>query len=79
MMRTVLNSPVDDFDRHEREFVADLHDRGWRRTNVFADEDGPGFTYTTRSGLADSSPISPNTGGPRRWSDDLSRIDAHFS
>lgn len=46
-MRTALDAPSSGLDADERSFVAALREYGWFRTTVMADEDGPGFSYTT--------------------------------
>lgn len=46
-LRTALDKPAEELDALERDFVAKIRNRGWHRANVFADKDGPGFTYTT--------------------------------
>jgi hypothetical protein len=46
-MRTALDSPVEDLDADEKEFVAKLREHGWFNTTVPADDQGPGFSYTT--------------------------------
>lgn len=46
-MKTALD--VDDalLDAQEKNFVANVREHGWFGTHVFADADGPGFSYTT--------------------------------
>jgi hypothetical protein len=46
-MPTALDAPTDKLDDHERHFVAKVRQHGWFATDVFADGEGPGFTYTT--------------------------------
>ncbi len=46
-MRTALDVPADRLDRHEQDFVAQIREFGWHSMNVFQDEEGPGFSYTT--------------------------------
>jgi len=46
-MDTALLAPDSALDDAERAFVASIREHGWFRTNVFADDDGPGFSYTT--------------------------------
>lgn len=46
-MRTALDAPIEDLDPGEREFVRKIREHGWHRMNVFADREGPGFSYTT--------------------------------
>jgi hypothetical protein len=46
-MHTALDAPEDRLDDQGRSFVARLREHGWFRTNVFEDEEGPGFSYTT--------------------------------
>jgi hypothetical protein len=46
-MRTALDLPVDGLDDRERVFVAAIREHGWFGVHVPADEDGPGFAYTT--------------------------------
>ncbi|WP_082979757.1 DUF4262 domain-containing protein [Labrys sp. WJW] len=46
-MRTALDAPGDILDEGERRFVGEIRTHGWFRTSVFADAQGPGFSYTT--------------------------------
>ena len=46
-MLTALDAPADALTEDEREFVRQIRLHGWFDTHVFADEDGPGFSYTT--------------------------------
>jgi hypothetical protein len=46
-MFTALDAPPDKFDAHEANFVAKIREHGWFQTNVFADDEGPSFSYTT--------------------------------
>ncbi|MGY4308021.1 hypothetical protein ACVIJ6_005264 [Bradyrhizobium sp. USDA 4369] len=46
-MRTALDADPDRLDEHERKFVAKIREHGWFAMHVGADENGPGFTYTT--------------------------------
>ena len=46
-MPTALDAPPDTLDAQETNFVAQVRNHGWFRTNVFQDEEGPGFSYTT--------------------------------
>ena len=46
-MRTALDEPADRMDQHEQEFVTQIRECGWFSTSVFADDEGPGFSYTT--------------------------------
>jgi hypothetical protein len=46
-MRTALDAPPEALDADEQSFVAKVRDHGWFRTAVFADEEGPGFSYST--------------------------------
>jgi hypothetical protein len=55
-MRTALDAPTEALDEHEQNFVAKIREHGWMRTTVFADEDGPGFCYTTGFWLATGFP-----------------------
>jgi Domain of unknown function (DUF4262) len=47
IMLTALDARADALDSHEQDFVAQIREHGWFRTNVFADEERPGFSYTT--------------------------------
>ena len=51
-MRTALDADAEKLDEHEREFVNIVREHGWHRMNVFEDEEGPGFNYTTGFWLA---------------------------
>src|SRR5262245_16779311 len=46
-MRTALDAPDDALDAGERSFVVQIREHGWFGTGVLADEEGPGFSYTT--------------------------------
>ena len=46
-MRTALDSPASTLDADEADFVANIRTHGWFGTSVLADDEGPGFTYTT--------------------------------
>jgi hypothetical protein len=46
-MRTALDAHDDALDDQERAFVASVREHGWFRTGVFAEDDNPGFSYTT--------------------------------
>ena len=46
-MLTALDAPIEMLDASEQNVVAQVRKHGWFRTNVFEDEDGPGFSYTT--------------------------------
>ncbi|MEH3038457.1 MAG: DUF4262 domain-containing protein [Sphingomonas paucimobilis] len=46
-MRTALDAPIDALDDPERRFVGNVRDHGWAATHVFADHEGPGFTFST--------------------------------
>ena len=46
-MRTALDLPATALDAHERDFCAKIREHGWHGTHVLADEEGPGFSYTT--------------------------------
>ena len=46
-MRTALDAATSKLDRHEQDFVAKIREFGWFSTNVFEDNEGPGFSYTT--------------------------------
>lgn len=46
-MITALDAPPDVLDQQEQAFVGHIRESGWTRTNVFGDEAGPGFSYTT--------------------------------
>ena len=44
---TALDASPDVLDESEGSFVAKIREHGWFRTNVFGDDEGPGFSYTT--------------------------------
>jgi len=46
-MATALDAPVERLDLHEQNFVSKVREHGWFCTNVFAEEDSPGFSYST--------------------------------
>jgi hypothetical protein len=53
---TAIDLPVGKLDQHDKNFIAKIQEHGWFRTNVFADEEGPGFSYTTGFWLAFGTP-----------------------
>lgn len=55
-MRTALYASPNSLDEHERSFVEKVREHGWFRTGVFADETGPGFSYTTGLWLSANRP-----------------------
>src|SRR5690349_891478 len=46
-MLTALDAAPDALDASEQAFVAKIREHGWFRTNVFGDEQGPGFSFST--------------------------------
>jgi hypothetical protein len=46
-MLTALDAPPDALDESERAFVAKVKEHGWFRRNVFGDNEGPGYSFTT--------------------------------
>ncbi len=46
-MLTALDAPPEMLDQHEQNFVAKIREHGWFDMQVGADDDGPGFSYTT--------------------------------
>lgn len=46
-MRTALDLPVETLDEKERVFVANIREHGWFGVHVPADDQGPGFAFTT--------------------------------
>jgi hypothetical protein len=46
-MRTALDAPPSILDEQETNFVSLIRKHGWMHTSVSADEEGPGFSYTT--------------------------------
>jgi hypothetical protein len=46
-MRTALDAPAEALDPSEQAFVAKVREHGWFRTEVFGDDEGPGFSFTT--------------------------------
>jgi hypothetical protein len=46
-MRTALDAPTRLMDAEEKRFVAAIRKHGWFDTGVRADDEGPGFAYTT--------------------------------
>jgi hypothetical protein len=44
---TRLNSPGDDLDEVERNFVDGIRQHGWMQTHVLDEDDKPGFSFTT--------------------------------
>lgn len=46
-MLTALDAPPDELDENERTFVAEIRKHGWFGTHVFANDEGPRFSYST--------------------------------
>ena len=46
-MITTLDWPADQLDGAEQSFVAKIREHGWLRTAALAEEEKPGFSYTT--------------------------------
>ncbi|OWT80049.1 MULTISPECIES: DUF4262 domain-containing protein [unclassified Achromobacter] len=46
-LATALDAPASALDADEQRFVEQIRDKGWFHTAVFADDEGPGFSYTT--------------------------------
>jgi hypothetical protein len=46
-MHTALDADPSLLDQQEKNFVAKIREHGWFGTNVGADDEGPGFSYTT--------------------------------
>ena len=46
-MLTALDASPDALDDREKSFVANIREHGWLRTNIYAEADEPGFSYTT--------------------------------
>ncbi len=46
-MQTALDAPTTTFNDHEKNLVSKIRKLGWFHTNVFADENNLGFSYTT--------------------------------
>jgi len=46
-METAFDLPDTDLDDDERDFLDKIREAGWFRTQVDADADGPGFSFTT--------------------------------
>jgi hypothetical protein len=46
-MPTALDAPAGVLDRSEQAFVDAIRQHGWFRTDVSADEEGPGFSFST--------------------------------
>jgi hypothetical protein len=55
-MLTAFDAPAGALDEHERSFVEKIQEHGWTRTNVFGDEEGPGFSFTTGFWLNTNQP-----------------------
>lgn len=47
MLDTALDAPFDKLDESEQSFVSKIREYGWYRTGIFADDDGPGYSFTT--------------------------------
>src|SRR6476659_2538400 len=46
-MRTALDEPLSALDDDEQKVVANIRTHGWFGHHIAADDEGPGFTYTT--------------------------------
>jgi hypothetical protein len=46
-MRTDQDANPAELDEPEKNFVSQIREHGWFRTSVSADDEGPGFSYTT--------------------------------
>ncbi|KTF69989.1 DUF4262 domain-containing protein [Sphingomonas sp. HT-1] len=46
-MRTALDAPLEALDESDQDFVEKVRQYGWAFTSVPADEQGPGFRFTT--------------------------------
>jgi hypothetical protein len=46
-MRTALDADPAELDSHEQNFVEKIREHGWFGTHVAADNEGPGFGFTT--------------------------------
>lgn len=46
-MQTALDVPTQTLDESERNFVGKIREHGWYRTEILADDEGPGFSFTT--------------------------------
>ena len=55
-MPTALDAPPDALDPQETHLVSNIREHSWFRTNVLADDDGPGFSYTTGFWLSVGAP-----------------------
>lgn len=55
-MRTALDAPVDTLDRDEQSFVGKVREHGWFDTHILADDEGPGFSFTTGLWLGTRQP-----------------------
>ena len=43
---TALDAPADVLDADEQRFVSQIREHGWFRTEIFAEGDQPGFSFT---------------------------------
>lgn len=55
-MFTALDALAEKLDDQEATFVGQIREHGWFRSNVFADSEGPGFSYTTGFWLGEKAP-----------------------
>jgi hypothetical protein len=55
-MPTALDAPDHMLDRQERNFVDQVRQHGWFDTNVFGEDESPGFSYTTGFWLRAKAP-----------------------
>lgn len=44
---TALDAPADALDADEQRFVNQIREHGWFRTEIFAEDNEPGFSFTT--------------------------------
>jgi hypothetical protein len=71
--KTALDASEGTLDSDERDFVRAIRQYGWHRMSVVADEDGPGFSYTTGFSLLPDVPefivfsLAAETAGDILW------------
>lgn len=46
-MPTALDAPKESLDPSEQSFVAAIREHGWFRTHISADDEGPGYSFST--------------------------------
>jgi hypothetical protein len=60
-MLTALQAPNEALDKSEQNFVANVREHGWFRTDIFEEEGHPGFSYSTGVSCASRNSLCTKT------------------